>query len=365
MDGRASRLMMMVVGLIASLAVGAACQTMPASPLEYESDEQVPRLGVLPLANYSGRMEAIEVLVPGIYERVQATGVKFLTAEDLRPLLREYRIRSIGRIGAGGAVLIRWKTGVNYLLLGSIDIYDDQSLEVGISLRILNARTLTLVKATSVAAAAEDYTGFFDIGRVTDIKVVADRVLDKAFEDLGWPLLTPRKPVPPDATHIAIIPFENMSEMPQANAIMENIILSNLLAEGYVTMEPGIVNEVFLMRRTMARGQIDLATLAFLHDTYSLDVAVTGVVGFMQPARGDLTLNVPSLAFGARLLDADTGHLRAAWDIRREGSDGEWLLGFGRTSSLGQLGSEAARKLIRLLDIELDDSPPEGDPLGE
>ena len=35
-----------------------------------------------------------------------------------------------------------------------------------------------------LAATGEDYTGFFDVGRVTDITVVAERVLDDAFEDL-------------------------------------------------------------------------------------------------------------------------------------------------------------------------------------
>ncbi len=365
MDGRVSRLMTLIVALVACLAASAACQNVPEPQVYYHGGDTGPRLAILPLANHSGRMEAVEVLVPGIHERLYEAGVEFMTAQELRPLLREHRIRGIGQIGAGGAALIRRKTGVNYILLGSIDVYDEQSMDVAISLRILNARSLRLVKATSVSAAAEDYTGFFDFGRVTEMSVVADRVLDEAFENLGWPLLAPTKLAQADAKRVAIIPFENMSEIPQANAIMANILLSNLLAEGYFTLEPGFVNEVFLLRRTMARGAIDVETLRFLHETFSIDIAVTGVVDFMQSARGDLTLSVPSLAFGARLLDADIGRPRAAWDIRREGTEGEWLLGLGRTHSLGQLGDDATQELIRLLDIELDESPPEGDPLGE
>ena len=103
MDIRVARLLLLSAGLLASLVAGAVCQTVPETQVYYRGGEKGPRLGILPLANHSGRMEAVEVLVPGIQERVFEAGVEFLTAEELRPLLREYRIRGIGQIGAGGA----------------------------------------------------------------------------------------------------------------------------------------------------------------------------------------------------------------------------------------------------------------------
>ena len=124
------------------------------------------------------------------------------------------------------------------------------------------------------------------------------------------------------------------------------------------------MNEVFLRRRTTARGQIDLATLRVLHDSFAVDYGLTGVVDRMKPARGDLTLAAPDLAFGARLIEADTGHLRTAWEIQRNGTDGETFLGFGRVHSLGQLVSDAEADLVLLLTRELDETPDDWD-LGE
>ncbi len=119
-------------------------------------------LGILPLANHTGRGEARAAVAAGLHARLRQAGVTIRTAEQLRPMLRKHRIRAMGQIGAADASLLRDEAGVDMLLLGSIDVYDEPSLEVAISLRLLDLHRLELVAAVSTATAGEDFAGLFD-----------------------------------------------------------------------------------------------------------------------------------------------------------------------------------------------------------
>jgi len=336
--------------LALGLALGLAQGPAAASP---------PVVGILPLANHTGQLDALDALVDRLHAELSDHGVTFVSSQELRPLLRRHRIRSVGEVGSEAAALIRAESGVDFLLLGSLQVHDEAALEAALSLRVVDARDLRVVGATSEAASGAEFEGLFGTGGITRMEPVVDRIVAAAVATLV-PLLDTTTPVPsPDGPRLAMIPFDDLSDTPRAGAIVTDIVLSQLVAAGYVLVEPGLVTEVLLAERAMTRGTIDLPTLRALRDALAPDYLLTGVVDRLDIARGDPDVATPSLALGARLVDAHAGMPVAAWEFERSGTDSETILGRGSIRTLGALVRATAADLRARLDHQLADHTPD------
>lgn len=331
----------LALGLALGLARGPAAATPPA-------------VGILPLANHTGQLDALDSVIGRLHAELAGHGITFVSSMELRPLLRQHRIRSVGEIGNAAAAVVAAEMGVAYLMLGSLQVHDELAQEVALSLRVLDARNLQVIGATSQAASGIDFQGLFGTGGVAGMAPVVDRVVTAAVAALA-PLLDPAAPLQtPRGPRLALVPFDDLSEAPRAGAIVTDIVLSQLVAAGYVLVEPGLITEVFLAERAMTRGQIDLPTLWALRDAVAPDYLLTGVVDRLEIAHGDPTVVTPSLALGARLIDARSGAPLAAWELERTGDDSETILGHGRVQSLGALVQAAAEDLRSLIENEID-----------
>ncbi|HUU46273.1 MAG TPA: putative Ig domain-containing protein, partial [Acidobacteriota bacterium] len=170
---------------MAFVAVIGAAADIPALAQNGAGDRYVPAVTILPLANNSGNMTAVERLLPLIARQLDGMAVDVKGADTTRQILRRHRIRAIGRIDHAGAHALARDLGVDYLLTGAVDVYAPGRVpEIGLSLRLVDAQTLRIVWARSVGMTGDDRVSVFGLGRVESLDVLAERAVAATMESL-------------------------------------------------------------------------------------------------------------------------------------------------------------------------------------
>jgi len=309
-------------------ALWVACSGVPAAVAETSRP-----LLLLPASNSSGRQDAETLVVPRILEEFRRHGIPMESGGELRELLREHRIRSVGQIGRDDAVILRNQSGGRALVFLGLDLYreDPSGAELGLSARLLDLETLTLSAAAIHGGTSESYGKSFGRGRITDIESLSIRVIRELVDQLlESEVAAPSREAP---IRIALIPFENASSNRGASEILTTSFLSGLIARGYDVLEPGFSHELFLQEGRMHRGSIDLHSVDLLHREFGVHYVLTGSIESMTPARGDFEVSVPAARFHVRVVEASTGRIVLTHDFEGDGTISEGLFGRGRTTS--------------------------------
>ena len=302
-------------------------------------------LVILPVANHTGLAAAQAELEPILEQALAARGWRLLTSGELRPVLREFRIRSRGWIGSEAAKRVSDHTGARYLLLGSWDIFrQGEHPEVGFSLRLLDTATMTLVKAVSCGTTGEDQVGWLGLGKVTSCGELARRLLDQAL--IGWsPRDIAAAPAAAGPT-VVLVPLDNFSTTENAGAVLDGVLVSGLVQRGYHVVEPGFVREVAIARESYLVGGLDRATSAALQATFGANLVLTGAVDRFAPAAGDPHVSAPHVACGLRAIDPGQGLVRLAREIDLAGDKHDGLFQAGRINGLIPLTESALNMFI-------------------
>lgn len=311
-------------------------------------DAPPPDILILPVVNYSEKGEAHTLLIPRLHANLDRLGFTFLSSEELRPLLREHRIRSRGWAGLEGARILRRETLAKYLLLGSWDVFRTEiNPEIGLSLRILDLEHMTLVSAVSVGLTGADFTRALGLGRITSIEELADLAMQRAIDAL-FPL--PEYEAPRLSSRgcfqVALIPFDNYSNTPNAGDIVTNIVLSRLLAQGYFVVEPGFVRDLGLTLEVINRGGVDQKSARSILASFDACRVVTGTVEKFDTARGTPTRTVPGIALGIRVMSPMDGNLYMMEELQGEGDDGDGMFQGGRVHALVPLANKVLQDFL-------------------
>ncbi len=312
------------------------------------ADSLPPQYLILPVVNYSEKSEAHILLSPRLHENLDRLGITYLTSDALRPLLREHRIRSRGWAGLEGARILYRETLARYLILGSWDVFRTEvNPEIGLSLRILDLEYMTLVSAVSVGLTGADFTGALGLGQITSIEELADLAMRRAVDAL-LPLPayeTPRLSYR-GCFQMALIPFDNYSNTPNAGEIVTNIVLSRLMSQGYFVVEPGFVRELGLTLEVVNRGGVDYDSARSILASFGACRVVTGSVGKFDIARGKPTQSVPRIALGIRVMSPEDGNLYMMEELQGEGDDGEGMFQSGRIHALVPLVNNVLQDFV-------------------
>lgn len=301
------------------------------------------RFAILPFYNLSGSSGAPSKVMEMILKHFDSRQLSYVSHDELRSILRHYRIRLLGSINGTEISQITQEAHVDYFLLGTVNFYEDRdNPEISISVRIINARTKKVIAAATRSATGKDYEKLFGTGIIGSIDVLLDKVVDELFDDLFTDQNEIKTHAQNDVT-VVIIPFDNLSEKKNAGLIVSSILLSDLVNKGYEVIEPGIVQEVMMKHRRILRGEIDFSTLDTLKSLHDFDVIVTGSVDLFEPSRGSTQ---PRLELGMRMLDASNGKIICMYNDARRGNDSESFFGFGKILSMGKLISKSNDKFI-------------------
>ena|GEM_PF-1473723 len=308
------------------------------------------KVGVIPFANFTGSNEAADSVLPLINKQLAARNVELIPRDSLRSIMRARRIRMTGAIDARNGLQLRETLGVDLLLTGSIDFYSTlENPEVGLSLRLYDCVQQRLVWTISVAASGEDYAGLFGIGRITSAPILAERVVNKIFDQfpLGRDGTTANLPLhvtinPTDSvrrafTRIAIVTLDNFAEQQRSGDIASVLLLSELWRQGHEVVEPGEVATTLAELRSIPRGEISAEEISRLRKKLQVDLIVTGTIYRFVPGSGRSSESSPQVEMGLRLINAADGKVLASVSSTRVGDDSEGAFGVGRCYSLGKL----------------------------
>ncbi len=337
--------------LLIQLASGCSGTGPAAGPRAQVAATQRYRVAVMPFANYCRRSEAGSLLLPRITAGLAAAGLDVVSGPDLRPVLRRHRIRSQGMIGGRDARLLAGELDLDFLLLGSWDVYEEgANLELGLSVRVLDPVSLKLTRAVSLGRTAVDDVGWLGRGRVDSLGTLADLLVHDVLAAI-LPLSRESRPaaVFPQAV---VVPLDNLSATDNAGAVCGAVLVSRLMAQGFPVVEPGFVRELQLDRETAYRGGIDLDNLHALADSKHAQVVITGTVDVFATG-GDPATGVSEVALGLREIDPDSGRVLLTREIRMKGDDHDGWFRQGRIHSLSALTAHACDEFIRVLENAL------------
>lgn len=331
-------------------AVGAESPPPAESPWRIWSE--VSPIAVLLFSNYTGTSQAIETVMPLVYRELDLRGARYRSHAELRPVLRQNRIRSLGGLTEEDARILQRETGAGLLVLGTIEIFEtDEILEVGISARLVAIDEMKIIAAASAAATNEEFAGLFGIGKMTEPAELAERVVEQLFDGLER-FLAPVSGPRPRPARVAVVPFDDFSERGFAGDIVAGILTTALVSRGYDVVESGVMRGVALEHRSVLRGGVGHPMLDLLHEL-GADFVVTGEVAEFRPARGAADFAVPTLDFGARLVDVRERRLVLTFDRTRNGRDGEFMLEIGRVFSVGRLARRELEELAREIEHQV------------
>lgn len=332
-----------VVAAGAALLLGAwGCAGSRPDPVEAADDsERAPGLRVvqLPMADFTGGSLADSLLAPVLRQGLENAGAVVVTGSELRPLLRRHRIRSRGMIGAADARIIAEGLQADLLLLGSWDVARaGENPEMGLSLRILDPRTMRLVRSVSANRTAVQDEGWLGTGRGVGPAAVAREAVAEALANLGG--LTDARSGAGDVAAgplVGLIPLDNLSATRQAGDVVSAVLLTALMDAGLEVCEPGFIREYMLEAETAFRGRIDRPHLRALHERQGIRYVVTGTVDVLEQGAGDPLTSVPRVAMGLRMLDAENGALLFAREYEGAGDDHDGWFRQGRRHGMTAL----------------------------
>ena len=350
---------MWMIGKFRAVFLGVAMLVAAGACAQETSDaKERPDFLILPVVNYSEKGEARTQLLPRLHEYLDRIGTTYLTSEELRPLLRKHRIRSRGWIGLEAEKTLRRETGASYLMLGAWDVFrEGANPEIGVSLRILDLESLTLVDAVSVGASGADFTGLLGLGRITDTGELAEHVMKQALDAL-FPVAKYQESHRSSrgCFQVALIPFDNYADTPNAGDIVTNIVLSGLLSQGYFVVEPGFVRELGLELEVINRGGVDRRSGESILDRLNTCQVITGTVDEFSTARGDPTRSVPQIALGIRVMSPQDGNIYLMQELQGAGDDQDRIFQGGRIHAIVPLANKVLQNfLTELVDNNRED----------
>lgn len=311
---------------------------------------------VLPFANYTGRHEAFEKILPAFCAGLEGMGLSVVDPDSIRPMLRRHRIRSLGQLGSTDARVLREETGAHFVLLGSLDLYEpDTTFEVSLSVRLLDLGSMELVGATSVGLSVQETERWFGTGRVADVDAVVDRVVERALLSLRAPLggVEPRERARYHTCGlVAVVPFDDHSDSRYAAEILQSFFMAAMVEADWRIVEPGFVRELLLDHQRVARGGVTTEVLELLRDELGVCWVVTGEVETFRIATDNGGSSVPSVDFGLRLVDARNPRLVSTLQLARDGAQGEGLFGRGREYSIARVVQHCMNDVTRWMDRE-------------
>ena len=147
--------------------------------------------------------------------------------------------------------------------------------------------------------------------------------------------------------HIAILPFDNLSEEPDAAKRITTILLTELFSrsKAFRVVELGEVEKALIDERVRNTGEIEVDVAKKLGEKLNVDYLVLGSVveyKFVHEGNND----IPVIGIATRAIDTKTGKLYWSDVQYGRGNQNEKIFGIGRIVSLSQLSEIIIKKLV-------------------
>ncbi|OGF98008.1 MAG: hypothetical protein A2Z06_02375, partial [Candidatus Glassbacteria bacterium RBG_16_58_8] len=143
-----------------------------------------------------------------------------------------------------------------------------------------------------------------------------------------------------ERTTVALLPFDNLTDIEGASRHMHDIFLVELLrVEGFSVVDPGEVERLLAEERIRMVSELSREQIQKIGADLGVSLLIQGSIleyGIRQ-VQGYTTAEVPYISVFVKMVDTTHGEIVWASSYSRNGNDTEVIFGFGRISSLNRL----------------------------
>jgi hypothetical protein len=328
-------------------------------------------IAVFPIENLSGTMAPLKEIRRSLINKLEAKGFHVLEEAILERFMARHRVRYIGGIDQSMAQALRTETGVEGVLITSVELYSDANPpKIALTARLVSTGDAPVILwMDGVGFAGDDSPGILGLGLVEDPQALLKKGLEKLVGSLGEhldkrtergdvqhvkrkfrPKLSYRSDIlAPDRKYtVAILPFINESTRKTAGEIMVLHFARNLSKlEHFDVIEPGVIRRQLLALRMIIEGGPSLADADALFAILNADLILAGKVIDYQDYQG--THGSAKVDFSAQLIERKSRAVVLSSVSHNEGGDGVILFDWGRVNTAHAMASQMTQFVGKMI----------------
>ena len=326
------------------------------------------RLAVFPVENLSGKavpLADIQQLLAGLLQR---RGLEVLDDAALDQVLARHRVRYTAGVGEAVARALAQEARVDWIVIPSIESYDPMlPPRAALFVRLVAAGEAPAVRwVDGVGIAGDDHPGILGLGLVGDPGVLLERAVDTLAASLAQAVSQPgvlAGPSPagkfrpkivyraegldPERTYtVAVVPFFNRSETPNAGEIVALQMMRSLTAFPQLrVVEPGIVREELLRFRIIMTDGVSLPETETILNAVNADLVLNGeVLQYRDRLGPDGT---PSVDFGVLFIERTSRRIVYSSYSHNTGTDRVFFFDVGRVNTAHAMTRQMTDQIVR------------------
>jgi len=302
---------------------------------------QIKKLVVIPFENLTEDKNAELFVMPILKEKLKAKGYEIVDDNILNSFFLKERIRFTGYISKEVAKKIKDEFKVDAILLGSINSFSKNKLQIGISAYLLDPSDSTIIWADHASATAEDFVRILGLGKVKTIEELASKVIDKLIKSLDTaPIFKER-----ELTYrIAVMPFKNKSKIKKAGQIVTYMFIEELFKnKNFEPINYGDIKKAIIDLRIRRKEQLDYKTIKSISDYLGVDGIIVGIVESYNEQEENFP---PQVTITARLIFAQKNKILWCDSYQYKGDDEIFIFNWGRITTAENVAYKVVSKLL-------------------
>jgi len=300
------------------------------------------KIALFPFKNFSEERNALMQVTPILRDRLERMGFEVVDQAALNGFLLKERIRSTTYVIGETAHKVGEKLGAKAILLGSINtFFSEKDPQVGLSTRLVDTSSGSILWANHASAAGTDFRTFLGLGTIRSVGRLTSVVVDKLLASLT---MAPPYREPESIYKIAVMPFQNKSRRIYAGMIVSYIFMVELFkSQNFKVVEYGEVRRLVVESRIRHKGELDYDNIQALGEALGVDGILVGTVEQYTEGAGT---SPPEVAIHARLLDTNNNVIVWSDQHSVNGDDHIIIFELGKIRSADKLAHKAISRLV-------------------
>lgn len=285
--------------------------------------------------------------------------------------MSKHRIRYVGGIDKGVAKAFKEETGVEGVLIISLELYSETNPpKIALTSRLVSTgEDPSILWIDGKGLAGDDSPGILGIGLIEDPKIVLEQTMKPILDSLTGdpsartkgeeghgvktkfqPKISYRSPAldPEKRYTVAVIPFFNWGERKNAGEILVLHFIRQLKRfDHFNVIEPGIVRQELLSLRIIMEDGVSLANADAIFAVLNADLILSGTVINYQDYQG--VWGNPKVDFSAIVIERKIREVVWSSYSYNEGDDGVFFFDRGKVNTAYVMASQMAEWVTRMI----------------
>lgn len=329
------------------------------------------KIAVFPIVNLSGSVVPSATIQRLLIENLKDAGATLIADDLLDRVMAKYRIRYVGGLDQPTASAIRQETGVDGVLITSLELYSEVTPpKVALTSRLVSTGSPPeILWIDGVGLAGDDDPGLLAYRLVKDPQILLKRAIHQLTQSLSGYLSEkkrvdanppPKKFRPVHIYHsaapfadkifnVAVVPFFNPSARSFGGEILALHFIRQLWAhENFHVVEPGLVRQQLLELRIVMDSGVSLADVDVISLRLNADFVLNGKVIDYQDYQG--YNGTAKVDFSAQLIERNSRE--TVWSVKSEhkGTDGVFFFDWGKVNTAYALASDMVQLAVETIE---------------